>query len=304
MKNYLVTGATQGLGLEIAKALAKDANNKVLLAVRDLDRGKRAAADIGNNAEAMLLDLSNLDDVARFIKGWNEPLSGLINNAGVQITNETRMTANNFEETTAVNHLAAFALMQGLLQYLNGGRVLLIGSGTHNPNNRTATIFGFRGPRFTSVKALAKGGMEANSSRQIGMDRYATSKFLNMVTTVEFARRYPQDQTAFICLDPGLMPGTGLARSAPAIVRFMWSTMLRWVAPLLPDTSTPRKSGEAAAWIMTTDEKNIRSGEIYDYNRQPSKRVWHQVYDQTLGKRVYDETLLLLSQREFSGQEY
>lgn len=293
MKTFIVTGATRGLGLATARALAVNRDHRVVLAVRDAERGRRVAAAIGGNVAVVRLDLASLASVAQFAAGWREPLAGLVNNAGVQIANGTRLTPDGYEETVAVNHLAAVALTLGLLPHLGGGRVLFIGSGTHNPHNRAA-LLGFRGGRFTTIAALARGDGDALTARQLGMDRYATSKFLNMVTAVELGRRYPAATTAFFALDPSLMAGTGLARTAPAVVRAVWFTVLRWIAPLLPDTSTPERSGATAAWLMTAEKVLAQSGEVFAYDRALSRRVWDRVRDPEMGRRVLDETVALL----------
>ncbi len=295
---HLVTGATQGLGRATARALAADSRNRVVLAVRDLDRGRAVAASLGSNVTALRLDLASLDDIARFVGDWQGDLAGLVNNAGVQITDRTRLTCDGHEETFAVNHLGAIALTMGLLSRLRGGRVLFIGSGTHDPGNRMARLFGFRGARFTSIGALASGdSSDAASTRQRGLDRYATSKFLNMVTAVELARRYRPDVTAFFALDPGLMPGTGLARTAPLAARLVWSSVLRWVAPLLPGTSTPERSGATAAWIMTADGLSARSGEVFGHDGGLPRSVHDLVWDRGTGRRVVDDSLELVQQR-------
>ena len=294
MPTTIVTGATQGLGRAIAQALAALPQHRVVLAVRDTQRGEAIARSLGTNAEVRRLDCASLADVRRFVAEWDAPLAGLVNNAGLQQVAGTRRSADGWEETLAVNHLAATGLAVGLLPHLEGGRVLFIGSGTHNPLNRTATVFGFRGARFTSVDALARGECDATSDRQRGFDRYATSKLLNMVTAMELARRIPAQRTAFFTLDPGLMPGTGLARTAPAPVRVLWSTLLRWIAPLLPDTSTPERSAAAAAWLLTDPAVVARSGEVFDFERRPSERVWPPARDPELGRRALDETLALL----------
>ena len=295
MKTYIITGATSGLGLSIAKHLAKDPENRLILAVRDMVRGVAVANDLSSNVEVRELDLSSLKSVDAFIASWKGELSGLINNAGVQITNETLFTKpEGFEETFLVNHLAALKLTQGLLPFMTKGRVLFIGSGTHNPKNKTATIFGFRGAQFDSIKVCSEGLHGTESIDQMGMDRYATSKFLNMVTTVELARRLPHEGISFFCLDPGLMPGTGLARTAPAALQFVWSKVLPIVGKILPDTSTPDKSGKAAAWIMTTNKLKNKSGVIFSYARKPSKRVWAKVLDADIGKAVLDDSFALL----------
>lgn len=296
MPTTIVTGATQGFGLAIARALAALPDQRVVLAVRDAARGADVARELGSRVEVRRLDCASLADVRRFVAEWTGPIDGLVNNAGVQQVSGTRLTADGWEETIAVNHLAATALTVGLLPHLAGGRVVFIGSGTHNPDNRTATVFGFRGARFTSVPELARGESDTTSDRQRGFDRYATSKLLNTVTAMELARRIPGGRTAFFALDPGLMAGTGLARTAPAPVRLLWSTVLRWVSPLLPDTSTPERSAAAAAWLLTDPAVTSRSGEVFDYERKPSQRVWATARSEALGRRVLDETLQLLGE--------
>lgn len=295
METYLVTGATQGLGLATAAALAADRSRRVVLAVRDADRGRKVAAEIGPNVDVERLDLTSIAEVRRFVDAWDRPLRGLVNNAGVQLTGPTRVSADGLEETIAVNHLAAMELTIGLLPHLEGGRVLFIGSGTHNPANRNATMFGFRGARYTSIEALAHGETDGADERQGGLDRYATSKFLNTVCAVELARRHDSRRVAFYTLDPGLMAGTGLARTAPVVVRLLWSTVLRWISPLLPDTSTPERSAAAAAWILTDPALTSRSGEIFAFDRRPSTRVWDLVLDPETGRRAVDETLEFLA---------
>jgi NAD(P)-dependent dehydrogenase (short-subunit alcohol dehydrogenase family) len=299
MRTYIITGATGSLGRATATCLAQEPETRVILAVRNTERGQRVAAEIGHDVEVTELDLSSFDSIDAFISSWQGNIAGLINNAGIQIVNETRFTQpEHFEETFAVNHLAALKLTMGLLPFLEGGRVLFIGSGTHNPKNKAATIFGFRGARFTSIRQCADGLNESGSAKQIGMDRYATSKFLNTVTTVELARRMTPERVAFFCLDPGLMAGTGLARTESTPLRFVWKNLLPLAAKLFPDTSTPTRSGKAAAWIMTSEELEKQTGMIFSFDCRPSKRVWEKVFDTEIGRRVLDDSLDLLDSKQ------
>ncbi len=84
------------------------------------------------------------------------PVYALVNNAGGQFHGPTAFTAEGIERTLALNHLGPLRLTYALLDRLGGGTVLNIGSGTHNPRDRGARLFGFRGGRFTSVAALAR----------------------------------------------------------------------------------------------------------------------------------------------------
>lgn len=294
MKSFIVTGATQGLGLEIARALAADSAHRVVLAVRDPARGAEVARRIGGNTGVRRLDCASLADVRRFAAEWTGPIAGLVNNAGLQQTAGLTWSADGHEETLAVNHLAALELTVRLYPFLEGGRVLFIGSGTHNPENHLARLFGFRGGRYSSIAALARGESDGRSDRQRGNDRYATSKLLNMMTAMELARRIPRERTVFFTLDPGLMPGTGLARTAPAALRFAWANVLPWVAPLLPDTSTTERSARAAAWMLTSPAALAHHGDVLSFDARPSQRVWPGARDPELGRRALEESLAFL----------
>ncbi|MFO1079412.1 MAG: SDR family NAD(P)-dependent oxidoreductase [Reyranellaceae bacterium] len=292
-ETILITGASRGLGLAIARALDRQGDVALVLAVRDPAAMTRHLPSFRRPPRLVRLDVSRLAEVEAFAASWNEPLAALVNNAGLQVPGPLRLTAEGIETTLAVNHLAPLALAMGLRPHLAGGLVLGIGSGTHNPANPVAGLFGFRGGRFTSIAGLAAGEADgAASLRQQAMDRYATSKLLAMATTVEMARRDPA--VRFACLDPGLMPGTGLAREAPAPVRLVWSTVLRAAVPLLPDASTPARSAAAAVRLIAG---GAESGGIYDFTGGPSHRVWSKVREPAFGRQVVDDSLAFLAAR-------
>ena len=293
MKTYLVTGSTSGLGLEIVKNLAKNKENKIIMIIRNLNKGLKIANKIGSNVEAVQLDLSELSNIQKFIQKWNLKIDGLINNAGVQFVDESKFTKDGYEETIAVNHLAAFMLTIGLAPYLKEGRVLFIGSGTHNPDYPLAKMFGFRGAQYTSIKELVQGKGNANNIKQINLDRYATSKLLNTITAVELTRRFKN--ISFYVLDPGLMPGTGLARNQTKILKFLWKKVMPLMRFFLPDTTTAKKSGKTAAWLMTTPYINNKYGIIFSYNKKPNPYVWKEIiYNEKIGTEVYDDSIKIL----------
>ncbi|MFO7764403.1 MAG: SDR family NAD(P)-dependent oxidoreductase [Wenzhouxiangellaceae bacterium] len=294
MATFIVTGGNRGLGFEIARHLATDPETHVVIAARSMKRGREAAQQIGSNVSVRELDLASSDSVDRFTADWEGPIAGLVNNAGVQFHDATRRTEEGIEQTFAVNHLNALRLTLGLEKALEGGRVMFIGSGTHNPDHPTAAPFGFRGEQFESIANCAEGLGSADKIGQLGKDRYATTKFLNMVATVELARRYDPQQILFLCLDPGLMPGTDLARTVPAFLRFGWYYVLPVVARLLPDTSTPDLSGKAGATLLNADRSELTPGGIYTYECELSKRVHRRVFDREIGRRVVDDSLEML----------
>jgi NAD(P)-dependent dehydrogenase (short-subunit alcohol dehydrogenase family) len=82
-KQVIVTGGASGIGLETARALA-NAGATVTLAVRNLDSGEKAAADIGvTSVRVRRLDLADRASIGEFVAKWTEPLHVLVNNAGV-----------------------------------------------------------------------------------------------------------------------------------------------------------------------------------------------------------------------------
>lgn len=293
MKTFLVTGATGGLGLEIVRNLAKNPKNKVIMAIRNLDNGLKMANELAGNIEVLQLDLSQLSNVRDFLQKWDTPLDGLINNAGVQFVNETKFTKDGYEETIAVNHLAAFMLTIGLMPHLTGGRVLFIGSGTHNPNYPLGKMFGFRGAQYSEMEDLVKGKSNAKTTKQMNLDRYSTSKLLNTITAVELSKRF-KEFSSYV-LDPGLMPGTGLARYQNSTMQFLWKKIMPIIGHFLPDTTSPQRSGKTAAWIMETSTIKHQSGEIFSYNKKPNKYVWKDVVlNEEIGKEVYEDSMKII----------
>ncbi|MBL0747842.1 SDR family oxidoreductase [Nocardioides baculatus] len=128
-RRALVTGASDGMGLGIAAALA-GAGAEVLLPVRNRAKGEAAAATIRSDvpgARLVLhdLDLSSLDSVATLgerLVSEGEPIHLLVNNAGVMTPPERRSTADGFELQLGTNHLGHFALVGRLLPLLRAGR--------------------------------------------------------------------------------------------------------------------------------------------------------------------------------------
>ncbi len=123
-RRAVVTGANTGLGYQTALALA-GAGAEVVIAVRDLDRGQEAAQLIREHVEqaklrVILLDLGSLSSVRDFAAAVREsgPLDLLVNNAGLMLVPQRRLTSDGFEAHMGVNHLGHFALTAQLLPAL------------------------------------------------------------------------------------------------------------------------------------------------------------------------------------------
>ena len=123
-KRIVITGSSHGIGFEAARVLVSK-GAEVVLAVRNREKGEKAAAEIramnGSQSVAVMdLDLADLESVKRFAEGFisrYDKLDVLINNAGVMIT-PYRRTKDGFELQFGTNHLGHFALTGQLLPVL------------------------------------------------------------------------------------------------------------------------------------------------------------------------------------------
>ncbi|WP_420113746.1 SDR family NAD(P)-dependent oxidoreductase [Pseudactinotalea sp.] len=129
----VVTGASNGVGLETARALA-GAGAHVLLAVRDPALGRRRAAEIGGSCEVVELDLADLASVRACAEAITDPIDVLVNNAGVYPLRRED-TADGFELALGTNVLGPYALTALLLPRITD-RVVNVASNSH----KAATI--------------------------------------------------------------------------------------------------------------------------------------------------------------------
>jgi NAD(P)-dependent dehydrogenase (short-subunit alcohol dehydrogenase family) len=221
-RTAVVTGANTGLGLETAKVLAARGAS-VVLAVRDLDNGKQAAATIttastGADVTVQRLDLSSLDAVraaAAELRATLDRIDVLVNNAGVMYT-PRRITADGFELQFATNHLGHFALTGLLLDRLlatDGSRVVTVSSFGHRIRSRID---------FDDLT------FEHGYSR---VAAYGRSKLANLLFTYELQRRLAGAgaTTIAVAAHPG-GSNTELARNLPMPLRALSAALSPLIA--------------------------------------------------------------------------
>ncbi len=256
---HLLTGATSGIGLELAARLLADPACRLVVGARRPEAAVALRALVGpDRLEILPLDLASLASTSAFALSVERHLAGeklasFAGNAGLQITGPRRLTADGYEETFQANFLGHAVLIERLLPHLApAAPVVLTASGTHDPADRGARLFGFRGGLFVGADRVARGELDpAASPKQQGMDRYATSKLCAILQVHALARRAATDGPRFIAFDPGLMPGTGLARERSILERWAWSTVLPVLARPMPGASTAPRSATAYAKILT-----------------------------------------------------
>ena len=254
MRTVLITGGTSGLGLRTARQLARDPEWRVVVTGRDAARANAAAAQVG--AEGMTLDLGSLDAVRDFAARFAArdelpPLGAIVANAGLQHLEPTVTSADGFEETFAVNHLGHFLLIQLLLDRLEPpARVVIVASDTHDPSQSS----GMPAPRYTTARELAypdPAWSQGDSPALGGRRRYTTSKLCNVLFTFELQRRLAGRGITFNAFNPGLMPGTGLARDYPGYQRLAWRYVMPALTLVSRNVNTPRRSAAALARLVT-----------------------------------------------------
>ena len=170
-RTAVVTGATSGLGLATARALAR-AGAEVVLAVRDTGRGDTVAADIGGRTLVRRLDLADLASVRCFAEGMLADVVAvdvLVDNAGVMAVPEGR-TRDGFELQIGTNHLGHFALTNLLLPVIRD-RVVVVSSQTHR------------------IGRLRLDDLNIERRRYQRWTAYAQSKLANLLFVLELDRR-------------------------------------------------------------------------------------------------------------------
>ena len=137
-QRVVVTGASSGIGVETARALAY-AGAEVTLAVRNMEAGlavanRIAASRRGLQLRVQHLDLSNLSSVRAFADAWTGALHILVNNAGIMATPTLERGAHGWEEQMATNYLGHFALtfwLKSALAEAGSSRVVCLSSSAH-----------------------------------------------------------------------------------------------------------------------------------------------------------------------------
>ena len=252
-RTVIITGANAGLGLECARALLTDDPSwHIVLAARDVGRGSDAVVRLGSpdRCTVMHLDLASLESVRSFVDAVRSaalpPLHAVVCNAGLQVVSGTEKTAEGVEMTFGVNHLGHFALVQGLLDLLTRpARIVVVSSGTHDP----AKFTGMPAPDYTRAAALAEPTTTTDGAE--GRRRYTTSKLCNVLFAYELDRRlgHGAQGITVTAFDPGLMPGSGLARDYSAGGRWAWRYLLPMLR-LLPGVHSTRTSGRHLAALV------------------------------------------------------
>jgi NAD(P)-dependent dehydrogenase (short-subunit alcohol dehydrogenase family) len=273
-KVCVVTGATAGIGREIALALAR-MGATVSIVARDTTRAARTVEEISratHNASISwaLADFASLDSVrkgAEEIARRHEQIHVLVNNAGVAKKQRT-LSVDGFELTFAVNHLAPFLLTRELLPQLRAGapsRIVTVASAAqaHRPID------------FDDLQSEKK---------YRGYTAYAKTKLMNVMFTYELSARLAGSGVTANCVHPGAV-ATDMLRQIP------W-----WLYGLIsPFLLTPEQGAAAPVYLASSPELEGVSGDYFV--RERAKPSSLPSYDADTRKRLWELSEELIASR-------
>ena len=238
-----------------------------------------------------LSDTSSVRRAAAEIIALHLPIAGLLNNAGIMAMRATKKTAQGWDMTFATNYLGPFALTEALVPHLpDGANVVFVASGVEDPERKPAKAAGFRGGRYISAEASARGEWKPGGSKMPGADAYATSKQCDLAAAMAFARETPR--LRINAIEPGFTPNTGLGRDANAFLRFLANYLLPLLAPHIKYWSTPKRAARLETKVLI--DASGQTGIYYDEGGHPMLGS-ALVRDPKFQDRVVAETRALLS---------
>jgi len=244
-KQFVITGATSGIGLAAARALAARGARLAIVA-RDEGRASAAAASIsasggGAPVDVLLADLAAQTSVrglaAEILRRWPR-LDVLVNNAGA-VFSARRLTADGVEMTWALNHLAPFLLTNLLLDQLKASapaRVITTASDAH------------RGARLRLDDLDG-----ARSPASLGFARYGESKLANILFTAELARRLEGTGVTAACFHPGVVRTNFNRNNGP-----LMNLGMTLIGPFV---RSPERGAETLVWLAESPE--VTAGGYY-----------------------------------------
>lgn len=248
-RTIVMTGATTGIGAAAAGHFKAPATRLIVGARRGVVAG----------AETLPLDLASLASVRGFADGVIASLGvtridALVLNAGGQRPDVDARSIDGHELTFATNHLAHYLLLRLLLPHLaTGARIVITSSGTHDPAEKT----GVPPPRHADARRLADPASDptrVTNAITAGMRAYSTSKLCNLMTAMTLAETPDAIANGWIvtAYDPGLTPGTGLARNQIWPVRALVWPLLPLLQPFRPGMNSLAAAGRGLAELATT----------------------------------------------------
>ena len=255
-KTCLVTGATSGIGKEIALGLAKMGATVVMLGrcgerceiVLQEIEAKSNRANGSGRISYLVADLSSQTSIRQLAKEYSnahQRLDVLINNAGVFLGKRIR-TIDGMEYTFAVNHLAPYLLTNLLIALLKASSPSRI---------ITTTSIAHRGARIDFDD------IQFDNRTYNGIRAYGQSKLANILFTKELARRLEGTGVTANCFHPGAVRTNLVQGTSPWYYRLIWTAAGSFFL-------SPERGADTAIYLASSPDVEGISGKYFAKRKQ------------------------------------
>lgn len=270
-RTIVITGGSDGIGAMAARELQHD-GHRVVVVGRSPQKTEAVAQAIG--AEHFLADFARLDEVRKLAADLDAAcprIDVLANNAG-GIFGERDKTADGFEKTFQINHLAPFLLTSLLMEKLLESRASVI---------QTSSV----AARLDGNLVLDDLDHDRDFTPQLA---YGTAKLENILFTRELHRRYHGAGLAAAAFHPGIVATSFAADSSSLLKRFYTSRLARLFM------ASPEKGADQLVWLASgTPGIDWVSGTFYE-KRRPARRINPQALDDDLARQLWERSEQLL----------
>jgi protochlorophyllide reductase len=311
-RTVVITGASSGVGLYTAKALA-DKGWHVVMACRNLEKAEKEAQRVNmpkGSYTILHIDLGSLQSVRNFVNDFRalgRPLDALLCNAAIYepLIKEPKRSPEGYELTMTTNHLGHFLLANIMLEDLKRSpsddkRLVILGTVTHNPDELGGKIP--PRPDLGDLEGFAKGFKGeitmADGKKFEPVKAYKDSKVCNVLTMRELHRRYHESTgITFSSLYPGCVATTALFRNHYPLFQKIFPIFQKYITG---GFVSEELAGQRVAAVIA-DPEYKQSGAYFSWgNRQKKGRksfvqtVSPQARDDEKAKLVWDYSYKLV----------
>jgi len=254
-RSVLLTGATSGLGLGLARRIVGRPGWQSVLLVRNERRGQDLRELLGDRFtdgvdRIVTCEQSSLDSVRAAAARIGElidggavaPLSTVVLNAAILRNDATEVSADGIELTVATNLFGPHTLLAGLSSHLaEDARVIIVGS----PTIRQTWFQKLARVKTAEWKPLSEQCLPSDD----GVAAYARTKLGLFYLACAAARLVPAGMGAAY-FDPGVMPGTNILRERHRASQIYWLKVLPYVAWTFGGVTVGRGSRAMAPYVL------------------------------------------------------